>query len=136
MSDINHDNELMTFEAFRPSKRRKLYRKRAEDPADEHISNDPPPNLTSIMNGAAKPTTVSAENNAMPSHIIRQRTTQHRKRAGIEFTNSSVRRESPEQGIDEAPTERNSGAPESNIPDVVSRFAPQTGETMSVDKHM
>lgn len=130
----------------RPAKRRKFYRKRFEDDEPENsatAASETPPSISLTLDelviaqgilpdrGLQKDTSASSI-----ADIIRQRKAAQRKRAGIEFTNSTTASKSSPIatslskaliGIDEVAAD---------LEAVVNRFAPQTGQVADVDKHM
>lgn len=136
MSKTDHDAEIIDFDAFRPSKRRQLYRKRAEDREVDYVAAHPTAISTSDITNDPASIPVRAEQDAPIAQVVRQRIAQHRKRAGIEFTNNSTWRDSPERAVEEMLEEQSDEVQKSTIPDVNGRFAPQMGQTVSVDKHM
>ena len=130
---------------FRPSKRRKFYRKRAgihDDHPDslspQLLSPTPAPLETQSPDRNGK-TSASSSNeeeggSASVADILRQRKTAQRKRAGVEFT-SGVKTTAV------APSHEIVFRENDSTPDAVtlmgSRFAPQTGRvTEETDKHM
>lgn len=149
-------NELQPAEAssdltFRPIKRRKFYRKRA-DAEDDGDNSSLAPGETTVstefltieeliaQNGHSPgPETQTAEEQTKFSvaEILRQRKTAQRRRGrGIDFSNTSnatiasaaVPPTSDALVLKEDPIEQ--------LRTVVDRFAPQTGQVADVDKHM
>ena len=129
---------------FRPSKRRKFYRKRTD--ADDQAS----PPLSSTTTPPLAPMTVDefishhAHSTETPdqktehlsvAEILRQRKAALRRKGGIEFTNSHASTSSTPQTSD-ALIAKEDDTP-ADIKSVIERFAPQTGQVTDVaDKHM
>jgi len=129
----------------RPAKRRKFYRKRVNDDEPENsataASETPPVKLTLeelvITRGVLPETELQEENSAISvADIIRQRKAAQRKRAGIEFTNTTTASKSgpATPSLSKALIEKDEIA--ADLEAVVNRFAPQTGQVADVDKHM
>lgn len=140
--------EILGDEPFRPFKRRKFYRKRAND--DDAGQEE----LPSISNSKSRPY-IPTEPLTQPStpsdnedhadgqsqlpiaEVLRHRRAAQRRRAGIEFTNAT-----PVVEGSTPPTPRAGDEVLDNedsldkILTVVDRFAPQTGQVADVDKHM
>ncbi len=131
---------------FRPSKRRKFYRKRADSDgegtaAQTTLIHDPPPAFPSPP--VADPSRELAsqdeedrETQIPIAEILRLRKAAKYRKGGIEFTNSS--RPLPSGTASSQPAgalvERDRNAEE--VQEVVNRFAPQTGQVADVNKHM
>lgn len=134
-------------DTIRPAKRRKFYRKRVEDDEPENSALAPSETLPlvtpltldelvtaqGVVPDAGVPEQISTLSVA---DIIRQRKAAQRKRAGIEFTNttSAPKSSSATPSLSTALIGKNEVA--ADIEAVVNRFAPQTGQVADVDKHM
>ena len=134
-------------EAFRPAKRRKFYRKRAEDDepentataAAETVPSVTPLTLDELVIARGVVPDVEAQevgSTVSVANIIRQRKAIQRKRAGIEFRNTT---NAPQSGsatpsLSKVLTGKDEAA--ADIEAVVNRFAVQTGQVADVDKHM
>ena len=129
---------------FRPSKRRKFYRKRtdAEDEGSSTISSAPPPASMTvdelISHHAHRTETEDRRTEGEPlsiAEILRQRKAALRRKGGIEFTNSHTSTSTKPQTSD-ALVLKEDDTP-ADIKSVIGRFAPQTGQVSDVaDKHM
>lgn len=129
---------------FRPSKRRKFYRKRT-DGEDEgspiHSSAPPPESMTVdelISHQGRLTETQHHKTDEEPlsiAAILRQRKLALPRKGGIEFTNSHTSTSSTSQTSD-ALIVKEDDTP-ADIKSVIERFAPQTGQVSDVaDKHM
>ena len=129
---------------FRPSKRRRFYRKRtdAEDEALPTVSSPPPPESMTVDELIShhghltdNPDQKIEEESASVAEILRLRKAALRRKGGIEFNNSHT---------STSATPQSSGALEvkgddtpADIKLVIDRFAPQTGQVSAItDKHM
>ena len=131
---------------FRPSKRRKFYRKRtdAEDEGPPNVSSapSPPPESMTVeelifhhghLTGSQDEKT--AEEPLSVADILRHRKAALRRKGGIEFTNSHTSMPTTSQTSD-ALVVKEDDTP-ADIKSVIQRFAPQTGQVSDVaDKHM
>ncbi|MCJ1437964.1 hypothetical protein MMC27_007351 [Xylographa pallens] len=147
MVDIEVQNESTNLDnGNRPAKRRKFYRRRAES-EQEDLAQTPPKilpqqhslTLDELVNseGAAPdPSPYDEDAPISVAGILRQRKAAHRKRAGIEFSNSSNGATNPAiSQLSNALTTADSIP--SAIDAVINRFTPQTGQVIDVDnKHM
>ena len=133
----------------RPSKRRRFYRKRIEDQSDDlnGIGNLALHGQTSsltpftpepiLQDGQALDVDLGTYNqiNNPVGEVLRQRKAMQRRKAGIEFSNTSAKIVSSATSTTVATVE-----PEEAVDKYVSvtnRFAPQTGQVgADVDKHM
>ena len=128
-------------ELFRPSKRRKFYRKRVD--ADEDLPGSISPNVNSLEDVREQVASVSPsvadvadEPGISVAEILRQRKVAQRKRVGVEFT-STIPSGSDESQYSNALVQRDEDDIPSDIKSVISRFSPQTGQiTEETDKHM
>lgn len=131
---------------FRPSKRRKFYRKRTDgedqaSPALPFAKPPPPASMTVdelITHHAHLTETQDHNTDEEPlsvAEILRQRKAALRRKGGIEFTNSHASTSSiPQTG--DALIVKEDDTP-ADIKSVIERFAPQTGQVSDVaDKHM
>ncbi|CAD6568375.1 MAG: hypothetical protein ASARMPRED_001692 [Alectoria sarmentosa] len=127
---------------FRPSKRRKFYRKRtdAENEGSPAISS-PPESMTvdeliSHEGRLTQPPDQKSDEESLPvAEILRQRKAALRRTGGIEFTNSYASASNRPQTND-ALIVKEDDTP-ADIKSVIERFAPQTGQVSDVvDKHM
>ena len=131
--------------SFRPTKRRKFYRKRAdtEDNGDSSVVASGETNASTELltveeliaqNGQPTNTEAHAEEEPRLSvaEILRQRKAAQRRKGGIDFRNTNnvttVPPTSDALVVKEDPIEK--------LKTVVDRFAPQTGQVADVDKHM
>lgn len=132
---------------FRPSKRRRFYRKRtdAEDEALPTLSSAlslPQSNSMTvdelISHHAHLTHTPDQEMDEEPlsvAEILRQRKAAVRRKGGIEFTNSHTPVSTAPQSSDALVVKEDDTPAE--IKSVIERFAPQTGQVSDVaDKHM
>ncbi|MCJ1413710.1 hypothetical protein MMC32_000034 [Xylographa parallela] len=147
MVDFEVQNESADLDnGNRPAKRRKFYRRRAESD-QEDLAQAPQktipqqPSLTLdelVTSEGAAPDLCSHDEDARLSvaEILRQRKAAQRKRAGIEFSNSSHGATNPATSqLSNALTTADSIP--SAIDAVIDRFTPQTGQVIDVDnKHM
>ncbi|KAI9834955.1 MAG: hypothetical protein M1819_002678 [Sarea resinae] len=132
---------------FRPTKRRKFYRKREED--NEDGGNTSVTTLrTTEPSIATPPSQADTEGSTQSTagdlthlsmtDILRLRKAVRSRKGGIEFSarsNNVARGNSPSAGpTSDALIEREQTPEE--IQPVVNRFAPQTGQIADVDKHM
>lgn len=147
------ESELPGPELFRPSKRRKYFRKRGEAEAGDDETATTTKDATApviapelmtvdelISQGGDGPSSVHAASEDAGlsiQDVIRLRKAAQRRKGGIEFRNNSTASPAPEMGeqlIAKEDTEED--IPE-DIKNVISRFAPQTGQvTDDNDKHM
>ena len=128
--------------SFRPAKRRKFHRKRDDEPGDEapqEASTAPSPPVQSlddlILSASASASANEPPTSTSVADLIRQRKALQRKRHGIEF---SASRPLTSTSV-VATVDRENGPREEKLRDwdqVGSRFAPQTGQAVSEDKHM
>ena len=138
---------------FRPSKRRKVYRKKAgaESDDDENapaLLGHPPPTAALepmtvddliSRGGDGFPVAVRPTEELQPSiqDIIRQRKAGYRRRAGIEFSNHTATSPEPANGTELSKTSDVEDEIPEDIKSVISRFAPQTGQvTDETNQHM
>lgn len=143
-------NEPAVSEVFRPSKRRKFYRKRTETDDVEEVTPFSPP-AQSASPASAPVVPMSDPENAAPSpvhfndepslsiaEILRQRKAAQRKRGGVEFTSSAHSSSaSPHLSNSIAIKGETEDGTSADIKTVISRFAPQTGQVSGeTDKHM
>ncbi|KAI9803828.1 MAG: hypothetical protein M1825_001708 [Sarcosagium campestre] len=144
MAELRMDTEPM----FRPSKRRKFYRKRAgsdtgldpDTPASTPRSGDPTASASPLpeADGAHTNPKHSSETPSMAT-ILRLRNAARARRGGIEFTASDggssrgQRNSNTEAQMMQADQD---GIPEDLVA-VINRFAPQTGQVgIDANKHM
>ena len=135
---------------FRPAKRRKFYRKRAdtEERDTSEITAVPPtpvPDTHTIsdepyQNGHTSETydNVGSEKSLSVATLIRQRKSLHRRKGGgIEFTNlNTLASASTTAQNGDVSAEKEDETP-AKIRSVIERFAPQTGQVSeTTDKHM
>ncbi|MCJ1397660.1 hypothetical protein MMC11_000856 [Xylographa trunciseda] len=147
MADFEVQNESSDLEnSNRPAKRRKFYRRRAENEQEDLaqapqrlLSQQPALTLDELITSQAAAPDLSSrdeEYRTSITEILRQRKATQRKRAGIEFSNSSNGATNP------APSHfGNALVSTDGIPSVmdlaINRFTPQTGQVIDVDnKHM
>lgn len=135
---------------FRPSKRRKVFRKRLHDD-DTAIAQAPPTSTAGVIAAEERvvpATTTTAETNEQGperapeadlsvAEILRRRKLGKARRGGIEFSNAAQ----AQRSMSETPQSSNALAvvdQERSVLDVAAgRFAPQTGQRVDVlDKHM
>ena len=130
---------------FRPSKRRKFYRRRtdAEDRASPTLSSTPPPPESMTLDQlisrhghlAESQEQKTDEESVSVAEILRQRKAALRRKGGIEFTKSHTSTPSTPQTSD-ALILKEDDTP-ADIKSVIERFTPQTGHISDVaDKHM
>ena len=139
--------------AFRPSKRRKFYRKR--DDSDSNLEGDGirslsdggppaevPTTLEELVEQARNATGVEHEADAEPqlsvTEILRRRRAARSRRGGIEFSNAGHGTKANSDSAQHINAivliEKDDSV--ADIKTVVDRFAPQTGQVADVDKHM
>ena len=130
---------------FRPSKRRKFYRKRSD--VEDEGSPTPPPSapppesmtVDELISHHAHQTEAHDQRTddeplSIPE-ILRQRKAALRRKGGIEFTNIPTSTSAAPQTSD-ALVAKEDDTP-ADIKAVIERFAPQTGQVSDVaDKHM
>lgn len=137
-------------ELFRPAKRRKYLRRKTDAEADEDetvtdaialVTAPEPMTVDELISHGAdgSPSVHEAPEDVKLSvqDLIRQRKAVQRRKGGIEFTNHSAPSPAPEtNGQLIAKEDVEEEVPE-DIRNVISRFAPQTGQvTDDNDKHM
>ncbi|KAL8705506.1 MAG: hypothetical protein Q9201_001381 [Fulgogasparrea decipioides] len=137
----------LTDEVSRPFKRRRFYRKRADD--DEIVTVGSPSDRSSVIRPSdGKESLIQTSHLSdgeeqtdghyqLPvAEILRRRRAAQKRRAGIEFTNATPVVES--NTISPRPGDEvlDNGDSLDKILTVVDRFAPQTGQVADVDKHM
>ncbi|KAL8731728.1 MAG: hypothetical protein Q9181_004196 [Wetmoreana brouardii] len=147
MDDHTERPEDSIDEVSRPFKRRRFYRKRADD--DEIVTVESPSNRSNVVvprDGKAsliQTSHISDGEEQTDGHyqlpvaeILRRRRAAQKRRAGIEFTNATPVARS--NAITPRPGDEvlDNGDSLDKILTVVDRFAPQTGQVADVDKHM
>ena len=145
------ENEASAPELFRPSKRRKFYRRKIEAEAEDDEAASAPPNAPAPApepmtvdelishggDGSSTAQEASGEAKRSINDIIRQRKAIQRRKGGIEFTNHDAAHPSPETSNQLVRKEDVEDEISEDIRNVISRFAPQTGQiTEDTDKHM
>lgn len=143
-SEQPSQGENNSSDLFRPSKRRKFYRKRTdvEDEGSPIPSSPPPPpsmTVDELISHHAHLTDTQHlkpdEESLSVAEILRQRKAALRRKAGIEFTNSQPSTSTTPQTSDALVVKEDDTL--ADIRAVVERFAPQTGQVSDVaDKHM
>lgn len=134
---------------FRPSKKRKVYRHRADDEEDHlggvesiDIVSSQPGSRVSAASIASPPTShdVSdlASTHVSMSEILRLRKAHKTRFGGVEFRNSvpGTRQTSDISLVISEPVQDDIGTDEAPTTVPVRRFATQTGTVGDVDKHM
>ena len=130
---------------FRPSKRRRFYRKRtdAEDEVLPTVSSPPPPpesmTVDELISHHARltdtPDQKADEEVSSVADILRHRKAALRRKGGIEFNNTHTSTSATPQTSD-ALEVKGDDTP-ADIKLVIDRFAPQTGQvSATTDKHM
>ena len=129
---------------FRPSKRRRFYRKRtdAEDDTLPTVSSPPHPESMTVDELISHhgrlvdtPDQKIDEKSASVAEILRHRKAALRRKGGIEFNNSYTYTSATPQTTD-ALEVKGDDTP-ADIKLVIDRFAPQTGQVSAItDKHM
>lgn len=130
---------------FRPSKRRKFYRKRtdAEDHTSPTVSSAPPPPESMTVDELISHHGYLVESRDQKkdeeplsvAEILRQRKAALPRKGGIEFTNSNTSTSSTLQTSDVLIVKEDDTP--ADIKSVIQRFTPQTGQVSDVaDKHM
>ncbi len=151
MSDELQIAEVSQDLSFRPTKRRKFYRKRADTDNNEDDSSFAPGENTAstelltideliAQNGnssTAEARSAEEETKLSVAEILRQRKTAQRRRGrGIDFsktTNATIASAAVPPSSDVLVVKED---PIEQLKTVVDRFAPQTGQVADVDKHM
>lgn len=147
MAESNRHSVPTDFaDTTRPAKRRKFYRKRFEDEEPENstiAASETPPSISLtldelvIARGILPGTELQDDNSASSiADIIRQRKAAQRKRAGIEFTNTTTAPKSSPATTSLSKALIGKDEVAADLEMVVNRFAPQTGQVADVDKHM
>ncbi|KAL9576195.1 MAG: hypothetical protein Q9212_007305 [Teloschistes hypoglaucus] len=144
MDDHVADSNTSIDDSFRSFKRRKFFRKRVESGSDAeedtstkgHVVIDDTPRQSLPPSGDGREQT-DVEAQVSVAELLRRRRAVHKKRAGIEFSNSTPAGDSsgtimPGTGDEILDNEESLN----RILTVVDRFAPQTGQVGDVDKHM
>ena len=144
---VPQETSLSVEQTFRPSKRRKFYRKRADDhdednneqPAEQVAHSPTSVTLDELVSSQGQPVSRShLQEEITPSiaDILRQRKALHRRKGGIDFTNEiTATKLLPSYAlIQQTPAEINGIT--ADVEKVVNRFAPQTGQVADVNKHM
>jgi hypothetical protein len=138
---------------FRPTKKRKIYRQRHDDPEPQLSNPNPPspappqPNPQSIdelISSASLPTTADEELESTQvsiSEILRLRQKNKNKRSGVEFRASGhIARDQDGELVIRHVATATGGEGEPVPPEggggVIRKFAPQTGTVGDVNKHM
>ncbi|MCJ1281794.1 hypothetical protein MMC26_001117 [Xylographa opegraphella] len=147
MADLEVPNQSTNpDDGNRPAKRRKFYRRRAEseqeDPAPAPLNTLPQqPALTldeliTSEGVAPEPSSPDTDPQHSVAEILRRRKAAQRKRAGIEFSNSS--NAAPYHAASQfSSASTTAESIPSAIDAVINRFTPQTGHVVDVDnKHM
>lgn len=135
-------------ETFRPSKRRKTYRKRNNVEDEEAIVKVPsapliPSELLDIDELVAQhapnnrnDTAVDGSPSLSVAELLRLRKSAPRRKGGIEFTEHNNSTDKTTQQQNNA-LKGNKVDPSADIKQVIERFAPQTGQVSeATDKHM
>ena len=133
---------------FRPTKRRKYYRKYNGDDDGDSVANST--SLTAQTKSTELPLLNGDDGNQVTetaaddedatcitiAEVLRRRQAARSRKGGIEFTNSAnaSKSESASPLPSRVLVERCDAAKE--LSTVVNRFAPQTGQVADVDKHM
>lgn len=127
---------------FRPSKRRKFYRKHNAEDDDTTVATP-----VSLEYSTALPTTAGPQpdkpdddlateneedNRRRTAEVLRRRQAARNRKGGIEFSNTKSE-PTPSQPSN---TLIERADPAKELQTVVNRFAPQTGQVADVDKHM
>ncbi|KAG8532694.1 uncharacterized protein KY384_002571 [Bacidia gigantensis] len=132
-------------ELFRPSKRRKFYRKRLETVDDNgkviqsateeaYLPSPSPPEDRRLQDLPSANT--SHDETVSVAEVLRLRKAAQRKKAGVEFTSSTALSRYPPPPSDAIMIRPEDTSP-ANLDSMASRFAPQTGHvTEETDKHM
>lgn len=144
MDDDVADSNTSIDDSFRPFKRRKFFRKRLEPGSDAEEDSTTKGNVQ-IDNTSEQPLPPSVDGREQTdveaqvsvAELLRRRRAAQKRRAGIEFSNSTPVGDSsgtiiPVAGDEILDNEENLN----KILTVVDRFAPQTGQVADVDKHM
>lgn len=146
-------NEIQTADAssdlmFRPIKRRKFYRKRADTDDNSSLTPNETPAPIELLtieeliaqNGvspAAEAQTAEEETKLSVAEILRQRKTAQRRRGrGIDFSNTDNATIASAAALPTSDALVVKEDPIEQLKTVVDRFAPQTGQVADVDKHM
>ncbi|KAL8634951.1 MAG: hypothetical protein Q9228_007510 [Teloschistes exilis] len=144
MDDDIADSNTLTDESFRPFKRRKFFRKRLESGSDaeEDSTTKGSVQIDSTSEQPLPPSVDGREQTDVEAQVsvaelLRRRRAAQKRRAGIEFSNSTPVGDSsgtivPVAGDEILDNEENLN----KILTVVDRFAPQTGQVADVDKHI
>lgn len=121
---------------FRPSKKRKTYRKRADEETEDTISPIATPAPSTIDDLIARSQDVpDIEATTVPvSEILRIRKLRKAK-GGVEFRVASTKKNESDELAVRAPSAEEE-TPEDGAVRVGRRFAPQTGTVGDVNKHM
>ncbi|KAI4100279.1 MAG: hypothetical protein L6R37_005565 [Teloschistes peruensis] len=144
MDDDVADSNTSIDDSFRPFKRRKFFRKRLEPGSDAEEDSTTKGNVQ-IDNTSEQPLPPSVDGREQTdveaqvsvAELLRRRRAAQKRRAGIEFSNSTPVGDSsgtiiPVAGDEILDNEENLN----KILTVVDRFAPQTGQVADVDKHI
>ena len=143
-SDQPSEGENNSSDLFRPSKRRKFYRKRTDlDDEGSPIPSSPPHPHSMTVDELISHHAHLTDNHDLKADeeplsvadILRQRKAALRRKGGIEFTNSHTSTSNTPQTNDALILKEDDTL--ADIRSVVERFAPQTGQVSDVaDKHM
>ena len=129
-----NSNEVSSIEPlFRPLKRRKFYRKRANEDDIETTGDGSTPTLPSSEPSQENEGDTSESAKLDIAEILRLRKLRYR-RSGIEFT--VARPPGSGSGTPQPSADEDAEMTPEEVKKVVNRFAPQTGQVMDVNKHM
>lgn len=141
---VANDGPLLELQkTFRPAKRRKIYRKTANN-KDDSPESTPQPTVARltldelVISQGLLPGQISASETAeVPvAEILRQRRYVQRRKGGIEFTNNGYGQKSSLNGLQNSKALQGRGESTADLEATVNRFAPQTGQVVNADKHM
>lgn len=144
MDDDVADSNTSIDESFRPFKRRNFFRKRVEFGSDAEEDSTTKSNVQ-IDSTSEQPLPpfvdgkehADVEAQVSVAELLRRRRAAQKRRAGIEFSNSTPVGESSNtimSGTGDEILDNEESL--HKILTVVDRFAPQTGQVADVDKHM
>jgi len=141
MESTNADAVETQLPAFRPGKKRKIYRHRAEDADDSpRDAPVPPPQLPSTSD--PRPSDDAAdvadtEEHLPVSSVLRLRQARKGRLGGVAFRAGSTRADEQPQNTEQCLVPHDAQADNPIVGGITKRFAPQTGLVGElVNKHM
>jgi hypothetical protein len=148
MATVNAEADTAPQVVFRPGKKRKIYRQRAEEPESATSNTDTPTEAAAVASSSAPATPAEAEDEEELSvaEVLRLRNSRKHKHGGVGFragpSGADGDREASEENTEQSlvlhgSADAQQGAEAAVIGGISKRFAPQTGLVGElVNKHM